>query len=93
MMVGPQSRVAQIEEKLKQHESVIAELRAGAAEFGEFRGEVRDCFRELRVELRDLRQQMDRRFERMDHKIDRHFMWTVALLASMLVAVVRSFYQ
>jgi hypothetical protein len=29
----------------------------------------------------------------MDHKIDRHFMWTVALLASMLVAVVRSFYQ
>jgi hypothetical protein len=38
-------------------------------------------------------EQMDRRFERMDHTIDRHFIWTVALLASMLVAVVRSFYQ
>jgi len=92
-MPGPQSRVAQIEEKLKEHDSVIVELRAGAAEFREFRSEVRDSFREMLVELRDLREQMDRRFERMDHKIDRHFMWTVALLASRLLAVVRSFYQ
>jgi hypothetical protein len=49
--------------------------------------------REVRTELRDIREPMDRRFERMDYKIARHFMWTIALLASTLVAVVRSFYQ
>jgi hypothetical protein len=29
----------------------------------------------------------------MDHKIDRHFMVTVTLLASMLAAIVGSFYR
>jgi uncharacterized coiled-coil DUF342 family protein len=92
-MASPQSRVAQVEEKLREHDSIIAELRAGNAEFKELRAEVRESFREARAEMRDLREQMNRRFEQMDHKIDRHFMWTAALMATVLVALVRSLYQ
>jgi predicted nucleic acid-binding Zn-ribbon protein len=97
---GPQSRVAQVEEKLKEHDSIILELRASAAEFKEFRGEIRESFRDVRTDMRDLRsemretrEQVDRRFERMDQKIDRHFMWTVALMATTLVAIVGSYYR
>ena len=99
-MPSPHSRVAQVEEKLKEHDAIITELRAGAAEFKEFRSEVRESFRDVRAEMRDFRsemrdtrEQIDRRFERMDQKIDRHFMWTVALMATTLVAIVGSFYR
>jgi hypothetical protein len=99
-MATPQSRVARVEQKLQEHDAVIVELRAGVMKFKEFRSEVRESFREVhesfrevRADARELREQMDRRFERMDQKIDRHFMWTVALLASMLVAIVGSYYR
>ena len=92
-MPSPQSRVAQVEATLKEHDSIITELRASAADFKEFRSEVRESFRDVRAEVRDTRDQMDRRFERMDQKIDRHFMWTVALMATTLVAIVGSYYR
>jgi len=94
---SPQSRVARVEQNLNEHDSIIAELRAGVEEFKEFRREVRESFREVHASFREvrgeihaLREQMDGRFQRMDSKIDRHFMWTIALLASVLLSIVGS---
>ncbi|MBI2189298.1 MAG: hypothetical protein HYU37_19545 [Acidobacteria bacterium] len=96
-MPSSESRLAQVEQKVNEHDSIIAELRVSATEFKEFRKEVRgsfqevhESFREVRGEIHALRDKMDRRFEQMDQKIDRHFMWTIALLATVLLSIVGS---
>ena len=43
---------------------------------------------ETRSEMRELRSSMDRGFDRLDHKLDRHFMWLVGLQIGFATAIV-----
>lgn len=42
---------------------------------------------DIRSEMRDLRSIMNRGFERVDEKMDRHFMWLVGLMVGTFAAL------
>ena len=42
---------------------------------------------DIRGELRDLRSTMNRGFERVDEKMDRHFMWLVGVMLTAFTAM------
>ncbi len=43
---------------------------------------------DIRAEMRDLRSSVERGFERLDQKVDRHFMWLVGLLVGTFATLV-----
>lgn len=43
---------------------------------------------DIRAEMRDLRSAVERGFERLDQKVDRHFMWLVGLLVGVFATLV-----
>ncbi len=43
---------------------------------------------DIRAEMRELRPAMERGFERLDHKVDRHFMWLVGFLVGVFATLV-----
>jgi ABC-type phosphate transport system permease subunit len=43
---------------------------------------------DIRAEMRELRSAIERGFERADQKTDRHFMWLVGLVLSVLAMVI-----
>ena len=59
-------RVAHVETSMEDQKQLNAELRAD--------------FRDLRSEIRGLRSTMERGFERLDQKIDKHFMWLIGIM-------------
>ena len=42
---------------------------------------------DIRAEMRDLRSTMERGFERLDQKIDKHFMWLIGVMTTGFVAI------
>ena len=43
---------------------------------------------DVRAEMRDLRSAVERGFERLDQKIDRHFMWLVGFEVGVLATLI-----
>jgi hypothetical protein len=77
-------RVAYLERRMEVHTAIMADLR------GSVRG--------LRTEVAALRTEIQQRFERtdwkfegkldrLDQKIDRHFMWLIGMFATLLLAL------
>jgi hypothetical protein len=74
-------RVAFLEARME----VIAELRADVAGL---RAELIASRTELRAEMSLMRTDMDRRFQRLEDKVDRQFVWVVGIQMTMFIAFV-----
>jgi hypothetical protein len=42
---------------------------------------------DIRADMRGLSENIDHRFDRMDQKIDRHFMWTLGIFVTILLGL------
>ena len=66
-------RVAYVEGRMEDHTALMADIRA---DMRELRSDIRADMTELRSEI-----------HRIDHTIDRHFMWLAGLLVGILTAL------
>jgi hypothetical protein len=69
-----EERVAYLEGRLEDRVASIGHLRSDTQQFGE--------------NVRVLRERMDQRFDTLDAKVDRHFTWVVGIQLALLVSVV-----
>lgn len=66
-------RVAYLEGRMEDHTALMADIR----------GDMRALRSDIRADMTELRSAI----HRVDHKIDRHFMWLAGLMVGMLTAL------
>jgi hypothetical protein len=66
-------RVAYLEGRMEDHTALMADIR----------GDMRGLRSEIRADMTELRSEM----HRIDHTIDRHFMWLAGILVGVLTAL------
>ena len=74
-------RVVYLERRMDDHAALMADIR----------GEMRELRSDLRSEMSALRVSVEGGFSRLDHRIDRYFMWLVGIVLTALTAVFAAF--